>query len=71
MAELDYGLLGRMEIAGGNIKNIALNAAFLAADEGAPIGTSHVMRAAQREYAKMDKLVSQAEFGPYYQAVNP
>jgi AAA+ superfamily predicted ATPase len=68
--ELDYGLLGRMEIAGGNIKNIALNAAFLAADEGAPIGMAHVMRTAQREYAKMDKLISQAEFGPYYPEVN-
>jgi SpoVK/Ycf46/Vps4 family AAA+-type ATPase len=71
MGELDYGLLGRMEIAGGNIKNIALNAAFLAADEGTEIGMAHVMHAAQREYAKMDKLISEAEFGSFYPAVNP
>jgi SpoVK/Ycf46/Vps4 family AAA+-type ATPase len=71
MGELDYGLLGRMEISGGNIKNIALNAAFLAADEGTAIRMAHVMHAAQREYAKMDKLISETEFGSFYPAVNP
>jgi ATP-dependent 26S proteasome regulatory subunit len=71
IGELDYGLLGRMEISGGNIKNIALNAAFLAADEGTAIGMAHVMHAAQREYAKMDKLISEAEFGSFHPAVNP
>jgi hypothetical protein len=67
--DLDHGLLSRMEIPGGNIKNVALAAAFLAAGEGKPIGMPHIMRAAKREYAKMDRLVSQAEFGPYYPAV--
>jgi hypothetical protein len=67
--DLDHALLSRMEISGGNIKNVALAAAFLAADEGTPIGMPHVMRAAKREYAKMDKLISQAEFGSYYPAV--
>jgi SpoVK/Ycf46/Vps4 family AAA+-type ATPase len=70
IGELDYGLLGRMEISGGNIKNIALNAAFLAADQGTAIGMAHVMHAAQREYAKMDKLISEVEFGSFYPAVN-
>jgi hypothetical protein len=59
-----------MEISGGNIKNIALNAAFLAADQGTAIGMAHVMHAAQREYAKMDKLISEVEFGSFYPAVN-
>jgi len=68
--ELDYGLLTRMEISGGNIKNIALGAAFLAADEGTAISMAHVMRAARREYAKMDKLISEVEFGSYYPAAN-
>jgi SpoVK/Ycf46/Vps4 family AAA+-type ATPase len=67
--DLDYGLLGRMDISGGNIKNIALNAAFLAADEKSAICMKHVMHAAQREYAKMEKLMSQSEFGSYYRAV--
>jgi ATP-dependent 26S proteasome regulatory subunit len=66
---LDYGFLARLEIPGGNIRNIALNAAFLAADEGVPIGMGHVMHAARREYAKIDKLITEAEFGPYYRFV--
>ncbi|MGB7537781.1 MAG: ATP-binding protein [Anaerolineales bacterium] len=60
---LDYDALAKMDITGGNIRNIALNAAFLAADEGAPIGMGHVMHAARREYAKTEKLVTEAEFG--------
>ena len=63
---LDYGFLARLEIPGGNIRNIALNAAFLAASEGVSISMAHVMHAARREYAKIDKLMTEAEFGPYY-----
>jgi ATP-dependent 26S proteasome regulatory subunit len=63
---LDYDVLARLEIPGGNIRNIALNAAFLAASEGAAVGMAHVFHAARREYAKIDKLVTESEFGPYY-----
>jgi ATP-dependent 26S proteasome regulatory subunit len=66
---LDFKYLSRMELSGGNIRNIALAAAFLAASEGAPIGMPHVMRAARREYAKMERLVPESEFGPYAAAV--
>ncbi len=66
---LDYDFLARLEIPGGNIRNIALNAAFLAASGGVSIGMAHVMHAARREYAKIDKLVTEAEFGPYYEVV--
>ncbi len=62
-ATLDYSALARLEVSGGNIKNIALNAAFLAADHGGRIGMEHVYRAARREYVKIDKLVSDSEFG--------
>jgi SpoVK/Ycf46/Vps4 family AAA+-type ATPase len=67
--ELDYDSLSRLEIAGGNIRNIALNAAFLAASEGGPLGMAHVMRAARREYAKIDKMVTESEWGRYYEVV--
>lgn len=63
---LDYERLARLELTGGSIKNIAVNAAFLAADAGAPIRLEHVMWAARREYAKIEKLMSEAEFGAYY-----
>ena len=66
MEVLDYRALARLEIPGGNIHNIALNAAFLAADEGAPINVAHVMHATRREYGKIDKMMMPAEFGDYY-----
>jgi SpoVK/Ycf46/Vps4 family AAA+-type ATPase len=68
---LDFAALARLEIPGGNIRNIVLNAAFQAAGEGVPIGMDHVMRAARREYAKIDKLMLESEFGPYYAKVRP
>ena len=66
---LDYSWLSRLEIPGGNIKNIAVNAAFLAAAKGASIGMHEVMQAAHREYVKIEKLVQESDFGPYTNAV--
>ncbi|MCY7399442.1 MAG: ATP-binding protein [Nocardioides sp.] len=63
--EVDPGLLSRMEITGGNIRSIAVNAAFLAADDRSSIGMEHLMRAAAREYAKLSKPVSAVEFGDW------
>ncbi len=63
VATLDYQLLSAWEISGGNIRNIAVNAAFLAASEEAPIGMRHLVRAARHEYAKIGKLAYDAEFG--------
>src|SRR6516162_3987967 len=60
---LDYNAMARLEVPGGNIRAIALNAAFLAAAEDTPITTLHVMRAAAREFAKIERTVSAAEFG--------
>jgi hypothetical protein len=59
---LDFEFLGRLEVSGGNISNIALNAAFLAAGEGVSIHMVHVLTAARREYAKIDKLAMEGEF---------
>jgi SpoVK/Ycf46/Vps4 family AAA+-type ATPase len=66
---IDFAWLSRFEISGGHIRNIALAAAFLAASEGAPIGMLHVMGGARREYGKMDRIVQEADFGPYYTMV--
>jgi len=62
---LDYEFLARLEITGASIKSIALNAAFLAADASSPITMGHVLRAARREYSKIEKLVNENEFRPY------
>jgi SpoVK/Ycf46/Vps4 family AAA+-type ATPase len=61
---LDLACLAqRFQITGGNIRNIALAAAFLAADDSGVIAMPHLLRATQREYQKMGKVVSEAEFG--------
>ncbi len=60
-AALDYERLGQLNVTGGAIRNIALLAAFLAADAGAPIGMRHILQGARAEYAKLDKPLSVAE----------
>jgi hypothetical protein len=52
---LDMQKLARLNVAGGNIRNIAVNAAFLAAEAGGPVRMAEVMRAARSEYAKMER----------------
>jgi hypothetical protein len=63
-ADIDADALSRLEVAGGSIRSIAINAAFFAAEDGDAIGMDHVMRAARREYSKIDKLVVESEFHP-------
>jgi SpoVK/Ycf46/Vps4 family AAA+-type ATPase len=63
--EIDYAWLGQqLQITGGNIKNIALNAAFLAAEDGGEIAMEHVLRGAKREFEKIGKLWNEKEFVP-------
>jgi SpoVK/Ycf46/Vps4 family AAA+-type ATPase len=55
---LDLDLLAyRYEMTGGSIKNIALAAAFLAADDGQVVRMAHVAQATLREYQKTGKLM--------------
>jgi AAA+ superfamily predicted ATPase len=62
---VDVEKLARLNITGGNIRNIALNAAFLAADEGGPVCMWHLSRAARTEYTKIEKPLSSAEIGEW------
>jgi SpoVK/Ycf46/Vps4 family AAA+-type ATPase len=63
---LDLAFMARrIEVAGGNIRNIALAAAFLAADDGAVVDMHHLIHATRREYQKMGKVVIEDEFGGY------
>jgi SpoVK/Ycf46/Vps4 family AAA+-type ATPase len=61
--QLDFARLAQLRIAGGNIRSIALNAAFLAADAGEPIRMPHVQAAARSEYAKLERQLTAAELG--------
>jgi SpoVK/Ycf46/Vps4 family AAA+-type ATPase len=58
---LDFEALAKLQIAGGNIRNIALNAAFLAADAQQPVCMEHVLAATRSEYAKLERHLTLAE----------
>jgi ATP-dependent 26S proteasome regulatory subunit len=60
---LEIEKLARLNVAGGNIRNIALNAAFLAADANEPVRMNHLLRATRTEYAKIEKPLTEAEIG--------
>jgi hypothetical protein len=62
-AALDFDTLARLDIAGGNISVIAINAAFLAAADGVPLGMRHIARAARAEYHKLDREFRSNLFG--------
>ncbi|MDB4895043.1 MAG: family ATPase, partial [Firmicutes bacterium] len=62
--DLDF-LAARLAVPGGNIRNIALGAAFLAAADGGPISMLHLVRAARREYEKAGRPCTEREFGAY------
>ncbi|RLB96058.1 MAG: hypothetical protein DRH50_02365 [Deltaproteobacteria bacterium] len=69
-SDLDLGFMAsRFDVAGGNIRNIALASAFLAADDGGAVNMVHLTRATQREFQKMGKVVMGAEFGEYAEHV--
>jgi SpoVK/Ycf46/Vps4 family AAA+-type ATPase len=57
-------LAQRFEITGGNIRNVALAAAFLAAADGRIVTMDHLVRATRREFQKIGKVVG-SEFGQY------
>jgi ATPase family associated with various cellular activities (AAA)/Winged helix domain, variant len=58
---LDCGKLARLSVAGGNIRNIALNAAFLAADASQPVRMEHLLVAAHAEAAKLERPIMETE----------
>ncbi|MFD5788497.1 ATP-binding protein [Streptomyces sp. NPDC127037] len=53
------------ELAGGNIRSIAVTAAYLAADTGGAVTMATLIHAVQREYQKLGRLTLASEFGPY------
>jgi len=59
---LDFDLLARLSVSGGQIQVLALNAAMLAADQHEPIAMRHIAMAARGEFAKRETAVPTAEF---------
>ena len=68
-AEIDVDFLAGFELSGGYIKNVALTASFLAAEDGEPVNMTHVVQALRREFQKTGKLYDLEAFGPYADAI--
>ncbi len=61
-ADVDLDSLARQfKLSGGQIKNIALAAAHLAAAEQKPVMMDHLRHATRREFQKLGKILSEAE----------
>lgn len=58
---LDIARLAQLAVSGGTIAQLAVQAAFLAADAGASVGMAHVLEAARIECDKLERPLSAAE----------
>lgn len=58
---LDFSKLAQLNVPGGAIRNIALGAAFLAAEDSTPVTMALIQEAARTEVAKMERPMSELE----------
>jgi ATP-dependent 26S proteasome regulatory subunit len=66
-SDVNFSFLARQfELSGGNIRNVALAAAFLAAESGGDISMEHFILGTARELQKLGRLPSRSEFREYY-----
>jgi hypothetical protein len=63
--QVDFAALARMQLSGGHIRNVAVNAAFMAAGDGESISMRHLRHAAQREAAKLERPLLEASAGAW------
>jgi hypothetical protein len=69
--DVKFGFLARQfELSGGSIRNVALTAAFLAAEVGGDIRMEHFIRATARELLKLGRVLSRTEFRENFELVN-
>lgn len=59
--ELSIRKLSNLNVAGGNIRNIALNATFAAASKNQEVSMLDIHKAAKNEYIKLEKHMSPSE----------
>ena len=60
--DLDFDRLAKLNLTGGSVHNIVLNAAFLAADRGTNVTMPIVLEAARTELRKLQKPINEADF---------
>jgi hypothetical protein len=68
--DIDIDFLARhFTLSGGNIRNVAVGAAFRAADGARPMAMADLVRETAREYRKLGRLCVEAEFGPWFSVI--
>ena len=60
--DFDVGRLARLNLAGGNIHSVAINAAFLAARAASPVTMPLVLSAARDEFRKLERPAKDSDF---------
>jgi ATP-dependent 26S proteasome regulatory subunit len=66
--DVDF-LARRFKVSGGNIRNICVTAAYLAAAGARRLTMADLIRGTDREYRKLGRLTVEAEFGEYHHLV--
>jgi hypothetical protein len=66
-ADVDLSFLARaFRLSGGEIRNAAVTAAYLAASQDRSVGMADLVRAVEREYRKLGRMCVESEFGAYF-----
>ena len=60
--ELNFKRLARFNLTGGNIHNIVLNAAFLAAQANTSVTMTQILDATRAEFRKLDRPINETDF---------
>ena len=71
LGEIDFGRLSRLSLTGGNIRNIALNAAFQAARENTAVRMQHIVNSARSEFRKSEKPIPEGELRKLFDDAAP
>jgi hypothetical protein len=70
--DIDFEFLGRrFELSGGDIRNVALDAAFIAARRGGSVAMRHIVQAVARELVKQGRSPSASDFRQHYALLVP
>jgi len=59
--DLDYDWLARLNLTGGSIHNVAINAAFSAAQAGGSVSMPVILEAARAEFRKLERPYNEAD----------
>ncbi|GAA5155533.1 ATP-binding protein [Nocardioides marinquilinus] len=63
--DLDW-LVRSLDVSGASIRNIAVDAAFLAAREGTAVSMAHLVQGAAREMHKSSRMITRGMFGDWF-----